>query len=269
VIIPCFKQADLLALAVASVANQTFRDWELIIVDDGSPDDTSAVASRLMAGLPGCACRLVRQENAGLAAARNAGVAAARGAYVLPLDADDAIDPTYLEKAVAVLDRRPEIQIVTTDGMTFGAKEERLRQDPDTRWARTHLENCLLYCSLYRREVWATVGGYNPNMTMGYEDWDFWVGCREAGLAVAHLPEPLFYYRVKVESMYTRALRHDRQLRARIVLNHPSLYAPAEREQAARLLEREPLPAHGQAVPSAPLPPPARPVAGTAAAAAP
>ena len=246
VVVPCFMQAEFLPMAVGSVALQTLKDWELIVVDDGSPDGTADLARRLFDRLPGRRCRLIRQANSGLAAARNAGVAAARGRYILPLDSDDAIDAPYLERTVALLERE-DVDIVATDGVMFGARTDGIALQPHRLWENVHRANCLNYCSLYRREVWDEAGGYNPNMTRGYEDWDFWVGCRAAGHRVGHLAEPVFFYRVKEESMYTAAVRHDKQLRARIALNHPTLYPEPVLAEARALLDREPLPIHGRA----------------------
>src|SRR5207249_2147019 len=112
VVIPCYKLARYLPEAVASVVAQTFRDWELIIVNDGSPDETSEVARRLIAEHGGARIQLIEQANAGLSAARNAGIRAGRGKYVLPLDADDKLDSTMLERAVALVEQRPEVGII-------------------------------------------------------------------------------------------------------------------------------------------------------------
>ena len=96
--------------------------------------------------------------------------------------------------------------------------------------------NQLNCCSLYRREAWKAVGGYNTNMTWGYEDWDFWIGCGERGYFACHLPEALLFYRVKDESMYTKALEHDPELKAQIIINHPWLYSEEERARAHNIL---------------------------------
>ena len=97
--------------------------------------------------------------------------------------------------------------------------------------------NQLSYCALFRKRVWQEVGGYNPNMVYGYEDWDFWVSCAEKGFRGKRIPEPLFKYRVKKESMYTSAKRHEAELRAQMILNHPSVYRAEEVEAARALLE--------------------------------
>jgi len=185
--------------------------------------------------------RVHRQANAGLAEARNAGIRLARGRYILPLDCDDAIDARYLEGTVALLEESGA-DIVGTDMMIFGARQGSWKVDPCAGLKALLAENRMVYCSLYRREAWEAVGGYNPNMTAGYEDWDFWVGCAERGLRFAHLREPLFYYREKEASMLTTARRWDRPLRARLVLNHPRCYSVAELEAAGRILAEQPLP---------------------------
>ena len=102
-------------MAISSVALQTFEDWELIVVNDGSPDETSAAFRRIAARLPGRRLRLLEQPNAGLAHARNNGIRAARGRYILPLDADDALDAAFLARTVAVLDADPTLDIVACE----------------------------------------------------------------------------------------------------------------------------------------------------------
>src|SRR4051812_18713622 len=93
VIIPCYNHGRYLPGAVASVVAQTFDDWELIIVDDGSTDDSAAIAEQLIATYSRHSMHLLRQTNQGLSASRNNGIRSARGIYILPLDADDQIEP--------------------------------------------------------------------------------------------------------------------------------------------------------------------------------
>ncbi|WP_330480127.1 glycosyltransferase family 2 protein [Streptomyces sp. NBC_00724] len=119
VVIPCHDYARYLPEAVSSVLAQTFRDWELVIVDDGSTDDTVEVTQSLIACHPDRRIRLLQQSNAGVSAARNTGIEASTGRYILPLDADDVIAATMLEKTVGVLDSDPGIAIASTDVFTF------------------------------------------------------------------------------------------------------------------------------------------------------
>jgi glycosyltransferase involved in cell wall biosynthesis len=228
VVIPCFEQARYLQEAVESVVAQTYPDWEIVIVDDGSPDDTAAVAERLIASHPERRIRLVRQENLGTPRARNAGVAASVGRYVLPLDADDKLLPEMLARTTRVLDDDPAIAIVYTDYRRFGS------ETGDVATGRWSLESLAYSCplssvTLYRREVWDAVGGYNPNMAGGYEDWDFWIAAAERGFAGLRIPEPMWLYRKAPASRNVAAIRREPELLAQIRRNHPAVFTPARR----------------------------------------
>ena len=240
VVIPCFQQAQFLPEAVESVVAQTFLGWEIVIVNDGSPDDTGAVAKDLFGRYPSRRLRLIEQENRGLAAARNAAIRAATGRYVLPLDADDRLAPALLHKALAWLEAHPETAIVYTDMACFGASQHTVSMAPYD-FDRLCGNNLLPYCALYRREAWEQVGGYRTDMVHpGYEDWDFWIGCGARGFLAYRLPEPLFHYRIRDASMITRALDHDLVLRADIVRHHPSLYSDTTQRWAQALLSGQP-----------------------------
>lgn len=224
VIIPCYRQARYLHEVVASVVAQTFTDWEIVIVDDGSPDDTAHVAQGLIETYPHHRIRLLRQENLGSSGARNSGINFSIGRYILPLDADDMIKPQMLEWTVALLEADHSVEIAYTDRKDFGAinRVVRLKEYKPERLARA---NIFQVSALYRRSVWAVVGGYNPNMKLGFEDWDFWVGAAEAGFRARRVPEPLFLYRVTENSRTSRAYVHGPSLIAQIRANHPAFFA--------------------------------------------
>ncbi|HUU22714.1 MAG TPA: glycosyltransferase [Phycisphaerae bacterium] len=114
VIIAAYNCADLLPEAVASVRGQTYTDWELLIVDDGSTDDTWQVVESAVAGFPAGTARGIRAEHAGLAAARNRGVAEMRGRWIALLDADDVWLPQKLQRCMDFLAEHPELSIVYT-----------------------------------------------------------------------------------------------------------------------------------------------------------
>ena len=223
VIIPCYKQAEFLPEAVESVIAQTFTDWEIVIVDDGSPDATGQVADTLARQNPTKRIRVVRQANAGVARARNAGIEIARGTCILPLDADDRIEPTMLERTRRLLEEQPGVAIAYTDVRMVG-DDNGVVHAGEFNPTILPIANHLSYCSLYRREVWEAVAGYNPNMVVGYEDWDFWVGAVECGYVGRRIPEPLFEYRVRSATRTADAIAHNSELRRQIRLNHPSLY---------------------------------------------
>ena len=144
------------------------------------------------------------------------------------LDADDKLFPDMLQKCVTVLELHPEIAVVFSELKEFG-KGDKIHTAGEFTLEKLRRENQLGYCSLYRREIWDAVGGYNPNMIWGYEDWDFWISCCEKGYRGLKIPEPLVLYRVKDISMYTEALEsHHEKLLCQIVLNHPTLYNQEE-----------------------------------------
>ncbi|MBM2840619.1 MAG: protein of unknown function, putative Glycosyl transferase [Bacteroidetes bacterium] len=223
VIIPCYNQAHFLRDAVGSVVAQTCSEWEIVIVNDGSPDNCSDVARMVMREFPRSEIRLVEQRNGGLSSARNAGIAASAGEFILPLDADDMLRPTYFGKALALFERFPEIAIVYTDQEYFGARQLLVRT-LEFSPRKVLFENQFAYCSMYRRRVWEAVGGYDTSFAIGSEDWNFWLGCVEKGFVARRIPEPLFLYRVREGSMWERAREHDLQLRAQLVLKHPTLF---------------------------------------------
>jgi glycosyltransferase involved in cell wall biosynthesis/predicted O-linked N-acetylglucosamine transferase (SPINDLY family) len=236
VVIPCYNQAQYLAEAVESVIAQTYPQWEILIVNDGSPDATSEGARVLIAQNPTRRIRLIEKANGGLADARNAGIREAKGTYILPLDADDRIHPEMLAKTVNLLNQHPEIAIAYTDYVYFGHLNQRLFTREYNFKTLCTAYNQFTCCSLYRKAAWEAVGGYNTNMVFGYEDWDFWVGCGERGFVGKRIPEVLFYYRTKEKSMVSDARNNHQALFSRIVLNHPRLYAPEMVAQATQIL---------------------------------
>jgi glycosyltransferase involved in cell wall biosynthesis len=223
VIIPCYQQAEYLGAAVESVVAQTFSDWEIVIVDDGSRDATAAVAEKLIVDHPDRRIRLVRQPNEGLPEARNSGIAASVGRYILPLDADDLLMPEMLARTVGLLESDPTVAVAYTDQLQFGAASRIVRtEDWDTDVQRRR--NLFPATALFRREVWTAVGGYNPNMRDGYEDWDFWISVAERGFTGRRIPELLLGYRIQENSRSVRARERHRELVAQIHANHPDWY---------------------------------------------
>lgn len=228
IVTPCHGHARYLPDMVESVLNQTLRDWELIIIDDGSPDDTADVVQGLIASHPEDRIRLLRQPNLGVSEARNTGVRAAWGRYILPLDADDRLDPSMLERVVAMLESRPDVAIAYTDVQEFGDRSRALRA-AEFDFDRLLSVNQISHCALYRREVWEATGGYDQALEPGYEDWDFWIAAGERGYRAMRVPGLLFHYRVKEVSRQSVAQAHDAQLRQLIRRRHPASFSVRQR----------------------------------------
>ncbi len=197
VIIPCYNQGSYVSEAVDSVLAQTYRDFELIIVNDGSTDEKT---NTILKTFRRDRTRVIATANQGLAAARNTGIAAAVGEYILPLDADDRIAPSYLEEGVSLLESEAEVGIVYSRAMLFGAVN--CEWNLPSYCLEEMVKDNVIFCSaLFRRSDWEVVGGYDPGMIYGWEDYDFWLSLIERGREVRRLDSHLFFYRVSADSM--------------------------------------------------------------------
>lgn len=205
VIVTCYNLGRFLDEAVDSVLAQTYPDFDILVVDDGSTDPETV---ELLRTYQKPRTRVVRIENRGLPGARNEGVRQTSGKYVCALDADDRLAPTYLEKSVAVLDSRPDIAFVSHWLRTFG--------DDEQDWTPASSEfpalldmNTINGAALTRREALMAVGLSDESMRRGCEDWDLWIGMVERGYRGHIIPEVLFHYRQRADSMSRDMMRGD------------------------------------------------------------
>lgn len=195
IIMPCYNAAAYLPQSVGSVLSQTFTDWELIAVDDGSSDGTldwlqTRTDSRV---------RVHTQVNQGVSATRNAGLRLARGKYVAFLDADDTWAPSFLEKMLAALEKRPDAVLAYCGWKNMGLPG--LRGEPFTppdyetpAKRETLLAGCRwpIHAALTKREAIIAAGGFDPNLKNA-EDYALWLEI--AGTtAIVRVPEVLAHY---------------------------------------------------------------------------
>lgn len=173
VIIPCFKQAWCLPEAVDSVLKQTYSNWELIIVNDGSPDNVSSIAEEFTRH--DSRIRYLEKENGGVSSARNAGISIARGVYIITLDADDKISPEYLETAITFLEKNKEISVYSCMSQFFGDKNGLYSVNKYSSYKVLLLYNSIIVPSIFRKKDWKRIGGFDESMKTGFEDWEFWI----------------------------------------------------------------------------------------------
>ncbi len=226
IIVPCYKQAHFLSESLQSVLNQTYSDWECIIVNDGSPDDTESIAQQW--------CNkdnrfsYLYKENGGLSSARNAGIATSKGEYILPLDADDCIHKDYLIKLVPELQQDNFLAIVSCYSRFFKKNLNNIVYElkPQGESCRSLLYvNQLIATSLYRKKCWQEVGGYDESMKKGFEDWEFWLAITKTGWEYKIVQEFLFYYRKSKKSMLTDTINnHAESNKEYIYKKHKEIY---------------------------------------------
>jgi glycosyltransferase involved in cell wall biosynthesis len=233
IIVPVYNYADYVLEALPSIADQTLKPIDLVVIDDASPDDS---ARMVLDWVRGHAHRFNRvtvlqhTTNSGLGFARNSGFAAAETNYVLPLDADNRLRPsaaatllTHIEKASAAF-AHPEIREFGTRGEVFGIEPYST--------LRLQRGNYIDAMALVRKSAWALVGGYD-HVQYGWEDYDFWCKLAEFGAFGVQVPEVLADYRVHRQSMLhttTEIRDHKNDLIADLQQRHPWLDVPKKEE---------------------------------------
>jgi Glycosyl transferase family 2 len=237
VIITYFRGQDTIAGAVRSVLEQTVAPHEIVICDDGSPDDLLAGLGELREHV-----RIVRKENGGTGSALNAAAEAAEGEYLVQLDVDDAFMPRRLEAVAAVLRARPEVDIVTGDALiewgdrvlsTMG----RLNPPALAGGRETMLERNWIPWPAARRSLVLGEGGWDTRFKV-FEDWDCWMRMVLAGAVVAYVHEPLYRWRLSPDSRssVSRVAHFEDQVLMTEKALAGSNLTPPEREKASALL---------------------------------
>ena len=223
IIMPSYNQGLYLPEALDSVLAQTYTNWECIIVDDGSKDNTPEVSKAYCA--KDSRIQYIYQENSGVSAARNNGVAHSKGEYILPLDGDDKIAPEFLELTLQEIVKDRNIRVVYSDVQYFGARND-LYNLPPFSIEQLMGMNVMCVTSLFRREDFDKAGGFNSNMKEGLEDWDFWLSMFQDGQGTAvKIPKVLLFYRRKPVSRNSLAKKTKIDFRRQIWENHKEMFA--------------------------------------------
>ena len=193
IIIPCYNKAPYVAEAIESALGQTYKNIEIVCVNDASTDNSTDI-------IKGYAERYDNikfidfKKNKGVIVARNTAIEKAEGEYILPLDADDIIADTYVEKAANILNSRPKTGIVYCKAEMFG-KKNKPWQLPEYQFPDILYRNCIFCTALFRKSDFIKAGGYKADMAGGCEDWDLWLSLIENGCGAYCINEVLFKYR--------------------------------------------------------------------------
>ena len=219
IVVPCWNAGAFMDGLCECLDAQTFRDFETIIVDDGSTDPATLDRLNKLSS----SISVVRQENRGLSGARNSGFREAKGEFVLPLDCDDRIESDFLLRGVERLRANPDLDFVFSHMRLVGARVGILERRFN-RFDQLFL-NQLAYALLMRKQAWTRVGGYDETMRDGYEDWDFNLRLIISGSNGALLPNAHLIYRVAEGGMLlSKSARKHGELWARIRCKHPEAY---------------------------------------------
>ena len=243
---PAYNASATIAEAIRSVLTQTHSDWELVVVDDGSTDATAAIVASYAERDP--RIRLVRQDNAGTAAARNTGWQHARGAFVARFDADDVLLPNYLAEFERFISEHPGYQIYACNAWRIRDDGSRVLFHRAPRFSRVveltvedMLEESQIFtAAVSPRELLEREGGYRPGVFV--EEYDFWLRAMARGARHVYDPEPLVLYRESASQMTAEVIRvHESQIWVLRDAARSGLLAPEQiviARRSIRLLEQ-------------------------------
>jgi glycosyltransferase involved in cell wall biosynthesis len=225
VIVPCRNYGRFLGDALSSIAAQTTRPSEVVVIDDGSTDGTTVFMADILAELgeelPNL--RSIRTEPRGLANAVRVGVAATGSPLIARLDADDMLAPTYIEKLVSMLRHCPRAAYTYSATRLFGSA---VGVYPTHSFDAARLViggNFVNAGAMVRRSAYMASGGIAD--LPAWEDWDLWLRFLELGLTGVLVDEPLYLWRRHAQSRNRLNLARRRLLRLRIWSRHPRLVA--------------------------------------------
>jgi glycosyltransferase involved in cell wall biosynthesis len=225
IIVPCYNYGHYILETLNSIVVQTYTNWECVIVNDGSTDNSKQIIESFIINDP--RFKLINIKNSGVSIARNVAIAESNGTYIFPLDADNKIYPKCLEKCIIKFEENPDVKLVYTEAELFG-NETGLWNLPPYDYTTMLRYNMVDNSSLFLKEDFDRVGGYRINMFKGLEDWDFFIALLApySNEQVIKISEPLYCYRV-TERSRRNTLKNTHQfdlMLDNIVYNNFSIY---------------------------------------------
>jgi glycosyltransferase involved in cell wall biosynthesis len=198
IVVPCFNQEKYLTECLNSIYFQTYENWECIIINDGSTDNSELVALKFVTKDKRFIYKY--KENSGLAATRNFGINLAKGTYILPLDGDDKIGNEYLLKANEIFNKNTNTKLVYCKASFFGSINE-YWDLPVFEYKSFLFQNSIFCSAIFKKSDYELTSGYDVNMIYGYEDWEFWLQLLQKNDTIERIDSIQFYYRQREDSM--------------------------------------------------------------------
>ncbi len=226
IIIPTYNQQDYLNDCIDSVLAQTVKPHEIIIVNDGSTDNTKEIAESYKE------VKVVNQTNRGLSSARNTGIMNATGTWILPLDSDDILKENAIERLQQEIKQNNYDDLFNENGADvigisfkcFGLNSDPIILMKDPQIEDFKVANRIGYCSLIKRSVLLEVGGYSAKMVQGYEDLHLWFTLMSRGKKIKTIQDILWLYRVRENSMISDSIKHHVPLMTQIAFDFPEIF---------------------------------------------
>ena len=224
IVVLCHNYGRYLPEAVESALAQDHPQLEVLVLDDGSTDDSLEVARRYADQ-----ARVLTQANQGLARTCNRGAREANGELFAFLSADDRFEPSYASELAAALEREPEAAFAYCAASLFGAESGMMPARPFSAYSLIRGRNYINGSALTRRQAYLDVGGYPEDLPEGaFDDWDFWLTMVERGYRGTYVPKPLLHWRRHEGGSKNPASRGATEVEtARVKERHPALQRAA------------------------------------------
>ena len=226
IIITSYNKSKYIEEAVQSAINQTYQDIEIVCIDDASGDNSYEIL-KILADKYKNIVLIKNEKNKGVIYSRNYAISKCSGEYILPLDADDKIEPTYVEKAAKILDVYNQVGVVYCKYRYFG-KPQRKVDIPKFTKEYLLYSSCISACSMFRKKDFQKIGGYKECMKNGCEDWELWLTFYENNYEFHRIDEYMLNYRKEKDNRTKHAYANIKEVKNNIIKNHLELFLSDE-----------------------------------------
>jgi glycosyltransferase involved in cell wall biosynthesis len=220
IIITSFNKEDFLKETIESALNQSYDNFEILIIDDGSTDNSRQTIEEFQHPR----ITTIFKENEGVIKTRNRAIQEAKGKYIVQLDGDDILGKDFLKKTIPEIENNPSVGLVYCSTKLFGAKNE-IWELGEYSIEKQLTTNQIVITALFKKDDYLKTNGYNQNFSEGLEDWDFWLSLIELGIEVKQLNDVEFFYRILPDSRNNFTKGQERKIKNLIWENHKELYA--------------------------------------------
>ena len=225
IIIPCYNKEKYIEDAIKSALNQTYQNIEIVCIDDCSTDNSKTILKAL-ADKYNNIILLEEDANIGVCRARNKAIDIANGEYILPLDADDTLEPSFVEKAINILDKNDDIDVVSC---CVKGIDRKISQKFDYHYVDKNDiaigKEIIISSAVMKKSDFITLGGYKEELTsLGCEDWDLWLTFLENGLKIIKINEFLYNYTKLQHSRTKTQLSNINKIRYFLIQNHKKIF---------------------------------------------